>query len=178
MQCRVNGPTIVCVLFATLLAGIVVPLPTLASARLSGSQAESNCRNREPIYGQGRTLKPVSCGGVTIGVDSNPVGRLLPFAYLIVIWNDSAGRIDVDWRQWRITWIDRRGQVHNTSALDPDRLGMPPDTNALRRTTLFPGQKMVGFVYFARAQANTATVMADIPNIELFLFAVSAVPTE
>jgi hypothetical protein len=159
----------------------------LSSARQGDVAQDTGCAAIRPVYGQGREQRRVSCahgsrgnnvGIVTIGVDTSPAGKvdLLPFGYIVVIWNDSDDRINVDWTDWTISWTNRRGQRVSSAPLDPDRYPVELMNMALRKTTLSGGQHVVGWIYFDRPGARTADLTASVAGVARFRFSVSAEP--
>jgi hypothetical protein len=92
---------------------------------------DKDCMAISSIYSEGRELRRISCahgsrgndvGIITIGVaEPTPKVDVSPFGFPVVIWNYSDDRIEVDWRDWTMSWTNRRGQRISSAPLDPDR---------------------------------------------------------
>jgi hypothetical protein len=153
-----------------------------------GFAQDRNCVAVRPVSIAGRELRRVSCvhgsrgndatGTITIAVDPNPTSNTepLPFGYLIVIWNDSDDSIDVDWKDWALSWTDQNGDHVTASALDPDRFPVEVVDSALHKITLIGRGSVVGWVYFDKPSASSADLTATLSGIARFRFSVSAEP--
>jgi hypothetical protein len=161
--------------------------PAPSSAMQVGFAQDRDCVALRPVSVEGREIRRVSCvhgsrgndaGTITIAVDPNPTSNTepRPFGYLIVIWNDSDDNVDVDWKDWSLSWTDQNGDHVNSSALDPDRFPAEVVDSAFHKTTLFARRSVVGWVYFNKPSARSADLTASLSGIARFRFSVSTEP--
>ena len=79
------------------------------------------CRNQPSIWIKGREGKATTCSGVTVIVNASPV-LVKPLSFIAGVLNDTGQIVELDWSNWTLEWVDHKGNVHSSRALDPSKI--------------------------------------------------------
>jgi len=111
------------------------------------------CTDLQPVWANGQQLKGKSCLGVTIFVNPKPfLGK--PLSYMVGVTNHSGARIDVDWKQWSLSW--KASEERNTDpALNPDTI-----VRSLEKRSLVAGSLAAFGATMSASAPRTAAVIS------------------